>query len=183
MTVAVAAYLALEVASYRAAYPNGVSPLQFAMFQDNPAVRMMQGVPNALDTRRRVHRVGRRVDLQLLLAVWALLTTTRLLRGEEDLERTDLVLAGPVRATSVTALALVVVAAAGLLIGAVVTVTMALTGRALTVRCCSGSCSPPCHPDLRVGRGRDLPARGRASACRRPRRGGPGGRLRAADAR
>ncbi len=28
--------------------PQQVSPLQFTMFQDNPAVRMMQGVPNAL---------------------------------------------------------------------------------------------------------------------------------------
>ena len=49
IAAAVGVYLGVEVASFSAAYPNGVSPTQFAMFQDNPAMRMMQGVPNALD--------------------------------------------------------------------------------------------------------------------------------------
>ena len=128
MTAAVAAYLALEVASYNAAYPNGVSPLQFAMFQDNPAVRMMQGVPNALDSAGGFTVWDGGWVIQLLLAVWALLTTSRLLRGEEDLERTDLVLAGPVRATHATALALLVVAAGALLIGLAATLTMLASG-------------------------------------------------------
>src|SRR5665648_308938 len=44
MAVGVALYVGIEVASFSAAYPNGVSPLQFTMFEDNPAVRMMQGL-------------------------------------------------------------------------------------------------------------------------------------------
>jgi len=131
MAVGMAAYVGFEVASYSAAYPNGVSATQFAMFQDNPAVRMMQGVPNALDSAGGFTVWDGGWFFQLLLAVWALLTTSRLLRGEEDVERTDLVLAGPVRATRATALSLVVVAAAALLIGLAVTVTMLASGTGL----------------------------------------------------
>jgi ABC-2 type transport system permease protein len=131
MAVGVAAYVGIEVASYGAAYPNGVSPLQFTMFEDNPAVRMMQGVPVALDSAGGFTVWDGGWMIQLLVAVWALLTTSRLLRGEEDLERTDLVLAGPIRATRATALSLVIVAAAALLIGAAVTVTMLASGTGL----------------------------------------------------
>lgn len=131
MAAAVSAYVGFEVASYSAAYPDGVSPTQFALFLDNPAVRMMQGVPNALDSAGGFTVWDGGWFIQLLLAVWALLTTSRLLRGEEDLERTDLVLAGPVRATQATGLTLVVVAATALLVGAAVTVTMVASGTGL----------------------------------------------------
>ncbi|HYO20088.1 MAG TPA: hypothetical protein VES02_15650 [Dermatophilaceae bacterium] len=128
MAAGVAVYVGIEVASYSAAYPNGVSPLQFAMFEDNPAVRMMQGVPMALDSAGGFTVWDGGWIIQLLVAVWALLTTSRLLRGEEDVERTDLVLAGPVRATRATALSLVVVAAAALLIGIATTAAMLASG-------------------------------------------------------
>ena len=97
--VVMAGYVALEVASYRSAYPQGVSPLQFAIFEDNPAVRMMNGVPRALDTAGGFTVWDGGWMMQIIIAVWAVLTTSRLLRGEEDLDRTDLVLATPVRAT------------------------------------------------------------------------------------
>jgi ABC-2 type transport system permease protein len=132
LAVAVATYAVLEVAGYRSAYPDGISPVQFAMFEDNPAVRMINGVPYALDTAAGFALWDAGWIWQLILAVWAILTTTRFLRGEEDLDRVDLVLAGPVRATRVTGIVLAVVAAAGLLIGAVVTVTMLIMGQAVT---------------------------------------------------
>ena len=131
MAAGIAAYVGFEVASYRAAYPNGVSATQFALFQDNPAVRMMQGVPSSLDSAGGFTVWDGGWFFQLLLAVWAVLTTSRLLRGEEDTGRTDLVLAGPLRATRATALSLVAVAAAALLIGVVVTVTMLASGTGL----------------------------------------------------
>jgi ABC-2 type transport system permease protein len=132
LAVAMAAYCVLEIAGYRSAYPDGISPAQFAMFEDNPAVRMVSGAPYALDTAAGFALWDAGWIWQLILAVWAILTTTRFLRGEEDLDRADLVLAGPVRATRVTGIALAVVATAGLLIGGVVAMTMALTGQAFT---------------------------------------------------
>ncbi len=128
MVVGLAAYSWLEVVSYRSAYPNGVSAAQFQMFADNPAVRIMSGVPSALDTAAGFAIWDAGWVFQLLLAVWAILTTTRFLRGEEDLERSDLVLAAPVRATRLTGSVLAVMAAAALLVGTAVTVTMAVTG-------------------------------------------------------
>jgi ABC-2 type transport system permease protein len=131
MAAGVAVYVGIEVASYRAAYPNGVSPLQFAMFEDNPAVRMMQGAPIALDSAGGFTVWDGGWMIQLLVAVWAILTTSRLLRGEEDVERTDLVLAGPIRAIRATALSLVVVATAALLIGIATAAAMLASGTGL----------------------------------------------------
>lgn len=130
--VVMAGYVALEVASYRSAYPQGVSPLQFAIFEDNPAVRMMNGVPRALDTAGGFTVWDGGWMMQVIIAVWAILTTSRLLRGEEDLDRTDLVLSAPVRATAATAVVVAILAAESALIGAAAAVTMGLTGQAWT---------------------------------------------------
>jgi ABC-2 type transport system permease protein len=131
LALALALYVGLEIASYRSAYPNGVSPLQFQMFEDNPAVRVLSGVPNALDTAGGFAVWDAGWIWELLLAVWAIFITSRFLRGEEDVDRADLVLSNPVRGTRVTVLALAVVVAAGLLVGAVVTATLVGTGNAV----------------------------------------------------
>jgi ABC-2 type transport system permease protein len=128
LAVAGIAYMALEVASYRTAYPNGVSPLQFQMFEDNPAIRMMQGVPVALDTAGGFAVWDGGWIIEVILAVWAILITTRLLRGEEDLQRTDLLLSGPVRPGTATALVLLVVCGAAVGLGLVVGITMTASG-------------------------------------------------------
>ena len=130
--VVMAGYVALEVASYRSAYPQGVSPLQFAIFEDNPAVRMMNGVPRALDTAGGFTVWDGGWMMQVIIAVWAILTTSRLLRGEEDLDRTDLVLATPVRATAATAVVVSVLVMESVLVGAAAALTMGLTGQAWT---------------------------------------------------
>jgi ABC-2 type transport system permease protein len=129
LAVAMAAYAALEIASYRTAYPDGVSPVQFAMFEDNPAVRMLNGVPAGLDTAAGFALWDAGWMWQLLLAVWAILTTTRLLRGEEDLDRADLVLAGPLRATRATAVTLAVIVAAGSVVGIATALTLVMLGQ------------------------------------------------------
>jgi ABC-2 type transport system permease protein len=132
IAVVMAGYVALEVASYRSAYPAGISPLQFAIFEDNPAVRMMNGVPRALDTAGGFTVWDGGWMMQIIIAVWAVLTTSRLLRGEEDIDRTDLLLAAPVRATAVTAVVVSLLAAESMLVGAVAAVTMGLTGQEWT---------------------------------------------------
>ena len=131
LAVTMAGYCALEIASYRSAYPDGISPTQFAMFEDNPAVRMISGAPHALDVAGGFAVWDAGWIWQLILAVWAILTITRFLRGDEDLDRSDLVLAGPVGATRVTGIALAVVAAAGLMVGMVVTASMTALGQEL----------------------------------------------------
>jgi ABC-2 type transport system permease protein len=132
MSAVMAGYVALEMLGYRTAYPDGVSPLQFVLFEDNPAVRMMNGVPVALDTAGGFTVWDGGWIMQIVVAVWAVLTASRLLRGEEDLDRTDLVLAAPVRATGVTAVVVSVVVAEAALIGLAAAVTMGLAGEAWT---------------------------------------------------
>lgn len=130
--VVMAGYVALEVASYRSAYPEGVTPLQFEIFKDNPAVRMMNGVPHALDTAGGFTVWDGGWMMQIIIAVWAILTTSRLLRGEEDLDRTDLVLAAPVRAPAATAVVVSVLVIESTLVGAAAAGAMGLTGQAWT---------------------------------------------------
>jgi ABC-2 type transport system permease protein len=129
ITAVMAGYVALEVASYHTAYPDGVSPVQFQIFEDNPAVRMMNGVPQALDTAGGFTVWDGAWMMQIIVAVWAVLTTSRLLRGEEDLDRTDLVLATPVRPSAVTAVVVALLALESAIVGAGVAVTMVLTGQ------------------------------------------------------
>ena len=129
IAVAIGVYVVVEVASYRAAYPNGVSPLQFTLFEDNPVSRMMQGVPVGLGTPGGFTVWDGGWFMQLIVCVWALLMTTRLLRGEEDAGRADLVLAGRVRAGFHTASAFAVVAGAAVLIGAVAASALILSGQ------------------------------------------------------
>jgi ABC-2 type transport system permease protein len=129
MATALGAYVLVEVAAYRVAYPNGVDPVQFAMFLDNPVVRMMQGVPSALDVAGGYMVWDGGWIMQIVLAVWAVLTTTRLLRGDEDSERGDVVLAGRVRPSVHTAAALATVCGEALVIGVVAAVALVASGQ------------------------------------------------------
>jgi ABC-2 type transport system permease protein len=129
MATSLTVYVLIEVAAYRIAYPNGVDPVQFAMFQDNPVVRMMQGVPSALDVAGGYMVWDGGWIMQIVLAVWAVLTTTRLLRGDEDSERGDVVLAGRVRPSVHTAAALATVCGEALVIGGVAAAALVASGQ------------------------------------------------------
>ena len=83
-----------------------------APLADNPAVRAIYGLPTAIDTLGgfAVWRVA--LFVTLLGTVWVTLATTRVLRGDEEAGRLDLVLANPlspVRATMTSLAAVFVV--------------------------------------------------------------------------
>lgn len=128
MAAAMGVYVLIEVAAYQAAYPQGMDPVQFAMFVDNPVVRMMQGVPSALDVAGGYMVWDGGWMMQIVLAVWAVLTTSRLLRGDEDVERGDVVLAGRVRPSLMTATVLATVSAQALVIGVVASAVLVASG-------------------------------------------------------
>ncbi len=124
ISVALAAWFYLEVVSYRLAYPDGVPAADFALFTENPAVRMLQGVPTTLDNPGAFALYDAGWMIAVLVALWALMTSTRLLRGEEESERADLMLAGPLRASTATWVPMAVLVTAGAVVGLVATVTM-----------------------------------------------------------
>jgi polyether ionophore transport system permease protein len=118
LALGLAAYALVEVISYVQTYPDQASRLRLAEFGDQPAVRMLQGIPHAVETVGGFTVWDGGWFMQSIIGVWAILVTSRLLRGEEDTGRAELVGAGPVPAPQVTNAGLMIVlagcAAAGL---------------------------------------------------------------------
>lgn len=126
--LAAAAFTAVEVVSYRQTYPDAASREQLARFSDDPAVRVLQGVPRAVDTVGGFVAWDAGWFLALLVAIWGVLVTTRLLRADEDSERVELVLARPISAVRLLLTQLAVVLGAVLAYGATVTLVLVLMG-------------------------------------------------------
>ncbi|MFR9807011.1 polyketide antibiotic transporter [Pseudonocardia sp. RS010] len=106
--------------------PGGAAAL--SVLAENPAIRTLFGEPVALDAAGgfTVWRTG--AALGVLLGMWALLTTTRLLRGEEDSGRWALLAAGSTPVGRLTAVVLAVVAAVPAAAGLGVTIALVAAG-------------------------------------------------------
>jgi ABC-2 type transport system permease protein len=119
---------ALVAVQYRSlvAGPGDVASL--AALAENPAVRTLFGPPVGLDDAGgfTVWRTG--TVVAVLLAVWALLVTTRVSRGEEDAGRAELLLAGSLRLPAVLLRQVVVLTGVCALAGLALAGTMAAVG-------------------------------------------------------
>ncbi|MEU8344803.1 hypothetical protein AB0C74_24140 [Spirillospora sp. NPDC048832] len=124
----VAFYVAVEVFSYEQTYPDAASRQKLAALSDDPAMRMLQGIPHAVDTPGGFVAWDAGWMLAAIIGVWALLVAGRLLRGEEESGRAELVLAGPIRSARVVLVQEAVIAGAALAAGASAAVTLALMG-------------------------------------------------------
>jgi len=118
LTAAAASYVALEVVSYESSYPDAASRARLADFQDNPSVRMLQGLAHDVDTIGGFVAWDGGWFLETVAGIWALLAVLRLTRGDEETDRSALLLGVPLRATRVLLLQLGTIAGAGLLVGA-----------------------------------------------------------------
>lgn len=131
LAVGLAAYVVVEALSYVQTYPDRASRLRLAEFGDQPAVRMLQGIPHAVET------VGGFVVwdggwfIQAVIGVWAILTTSRLLRGEEDSGRAEFVGAGTLPAPQVTNAGLITVLAGLAVAGLAVFATIVIASEQL----------------------------------------------------
>ncbi|MET9888179.1 hypothetical protein ABZZ20_34695 [Streptomyces sp. NPDC006430] len=128
LALAVAVYAAVEVFSYLGTYPDAASRARLAALQDNPALRMLQGIPHAIDTPGGFVVWDGGWVLASIVGIWALLTTGRLLRGEEESQRAELVLASPLRVGRAVLVQLLVLAGAIAFVGAAVAVVLAAAG-------------------------------------------------------
>lgn len=131
LAAALSAYVLLEILSFRAAYPQGTSTAQLALF-DTPAIRMLQGPPHGVGTAGGFTAWDGGWFIGATVAVWALLVSTRLLRGEEDVDRVAPLLAGPLPARTLAAVQLGVVAAGCAVVAAAVAVTFGVLGAGWT---------------------------------------------------
>jgi ABC-2 type transport system permease protein len=109
-----AAYVSVEVLGYEQSYPTASSRAHLATFQDNPSVRMIQGLARDVQTTGGYVAWDGGWFLETVGAVWVLLAVLRLTRGDEETDRAALVLTAPLPATRVLVLQLLTVAAAAL---------------------------------------------------------------------
>ncbi len=91
----VAIYMSVEVLAFRSAYPDTASRQRLIELSASTSVRMLEGVPGAVDTAGGFAVWDGGWMLMMIVAAWALLTVARLTRGEEDSGRAELVLSRP----------------------------------------------------------------------------------------
>lgn len=116
LALALAVYVAIEVATFERTYPDQASRELLASFGEDPALRMFQGVPYGTSTGALVAWDAGWV-LQLIVGVWAVTTTARLLRADEDTGRSDLLLVGSARSVRVLGAQLAVLVGACAVVG------------------------------------------------------------------
>ncbi|MBK9177994.1 MAG: hypothetical protein IPM45_00240 [Acidimicrobiales bacterium] len=110
-------------AGYIAAYPSAADRRLFASsVGDNPAFRALYGPGVALDTPGGFVQWRYGTGLALLAGIWGLLAATRLLRGEEESGRVELISTGTVRPPRLLAIQLGTLAGGFVLIGGVLAV-------------------------------------------------------------
>jgi ABC-2 type transport system permease protein len=128
LAAAAGAYVALEVVSYERSYPDAASRAHLATYQDNPSVRIVQGLARNVDTIGGFVAWDGGWFLETVAGIWALLAVLRLTRGDEETDRSALLLAVPLPATRVLLLQLGTVVGAGVLLGATTAAALAPFG-------------------------------------------------------
>jgi ABC-2 type transport system permease protein len=120
----------LAIAAAFSAVPAapGSSSLNLSSLTDNPAFRALYGVPYAIDTKGGFVVWRGSTFLLVIAALWGVAVSTRILRGEEDAGRWDLLLAEPLRRTTATALHLAVLTSVCVVAGVAVAVAFLASG-------------------------------------------------------
>jgi len=128
MWFTMAAYMVMEIYSYRAAYPDEASRERLLKVSTSSAVQMMQGVPGAITTPEGFAVWDAGWMMMFIIGIWAALMMTKLSRGEEDTGRADVLLSRPVRAASSLRALLAAVSVVLLGIGVASAVPLVLLG-------------------------------------------------------
>ena len=128
IAVGLGAFMVVEGLSFETAYPDAASRQALTMWAEDPGVRIIAGPGTAVDTVGGFALWDAGLYLTLIAGAWALTATTRVLRGDEDTGRADLVHAGPVRAPAAVAVQLAVLLAACVVIGGTVGLALGLVG-------------------------------------------------------
>lgn len=125
--LALAAYAAVETLVIERSYPDDASRAALSTFGDFPMLRVLQGVPYSVDTGALVAWDAGWV-MSLVVGLWAITTTARVLRGDEDEGRAEVMLAGPVRASRMLACQVCALLAAGGVLGLSTALAMVASG-------------------------------------------------------
>ncbi|MFM6850913.1 MAG: ABC transporter permease [Terrabacter sp.] len=130
LALGLGAYMVLETFAFDATYPDAASRESLLTWGRDPGIRIIAGPPSAIATVGGFAVWDAGIYLMLVLGVWPLTTTTRVLRGDEDAGRTDLPLAGPLRPAHALVVQLAVLLGACVVAGAAVGLGLGLSGAA-----------------------------------------------------
>lgn len=126
--VGLAAYIVVEALAFTTGYPDAASRVALTMWGEDPGIRIIAGPPTAVETLGGFVVWDAGLYLTLILGAWALTTTTRLLRGDESAGRSELLLTGPIRPERALVIQLLVLLAACIGLGAVLSLALTLSG-------------------------------------------------------
>jgi ABC-2 type transport system permease protein len=128
MLILVPGLSAIVVVQYRYTFANSADVVSLEALAQNPAIRVLFGVPLALDNAGgfTVWRTG--TFAVVTLASWAFLTATRITRGEEQSGRWALLLTGRLRLPAVVANHLLVLSSAQILVGSALGLAFIVAG-------------------------------------------------------
>lgn len=116
------------VAGYEGLYPEGSDRSAAVALGENPGLRAILGSGAGLDTAGGFTAWRFGGPAVIIVAVWSYLAATRLLRGEEDAGRAELVWAGAITGSTIVHSVMAVVAAATVALAAGVGVGMVAGG-------------------------------------------------------
>ncbi len=124
----IAGLTAVVVLQYAVTFASPEDVRSLEVLTGNPAIRVLFGVPRALDQAGgfTVWRTG--TFTAVAAAAWALSTATRLTRGQEDIGRAWLTLVGPLRLRSTLLAHLLVIAAVLVAFGLALGLAMVASG-------------------------------------------------------
>ncbi|OBF37691.1 polyketide antibiotic transporter [Mycobacterium sp. ACS1612] len=128
VAVVCAAMSATVAVQYQTTFRGSLDESGLRALVDNPAIRILFGTPVALDDVGGFTVWRTATPILVLACVWILLAAIRITRGEEDAGRSDLLLAGPIRTVDLVTHYLTTIAAAALLIGAAVGISLLAAG-------------------------------------------------------
>jgi ABC-2 type transport system permease protein len=121
-------YLAVEAGSFLVGYPDEASRAALEMWARDPSVRLLSGPGTAVSTLGGFVVWDAGLFLHLIVCAWGLTTATRVLRGDEDAGRAELVLTGPVGSGQALRAQLAVLFLACLAVGSVGAGALAVAG-------------------------------------------------------
>ncbi len=128
IAVGVGVIMVLEAFAFTQGYPDEASRAALTMWGRDPGIRMMAGQPIAVETVGGFAVWDAGLYLTLILGAWALTTATRVIRGDEEHGRSDLLLAGPIRSGRALAAQFLVLFGGCVLVGAGVGLGLAGSG-------------------------------------------------------
>jgi ABC-2 type transport system permease protein len=129
--VVFAVYIVASVEGFISTYPTAKSRAGLAQsLGSNAGLQALFGVPHHIDTVSGFTAWRTLAVLVIVGAVWGILTSTRLLRGEEEIGRWEILLAGPTTRARATTSALAGMAAGAGTLWVITAATAFVAGRA-----------------------------------------------------